>query len=199
MAKVVKFPSITPEKFGLQRARRKKGDIQDKRGQLNLFSGGRVIRLNQLTSFEEALMLDDQGNLKDAKEKYKKAIEEQDSLADAYCNLGILESQEGNYAKAIDCFTLCLKHEARQYEAHYNLANLFAEVGNFSLAKIHYRVSIELEPSFPNNYFNLGLTLAMNKEFKEAVNVLQQYRALTPLEEHKQTDELIHQLVAACD
>src|SRR5688572_5124764 len=122
MAKVVKFTSITQEKFGFQQARKRKGNAQEKRGQLNLFSGAKIIKLNQLSCFEEALMLDDQGNTKDAKKKYIQAIEEQDALADAYCNLGILESQEGNFAKAIDCFTLCLKYEPRQYEAHYNLA-----------------------------------------------------------------------------
>ena len=197
MAKVVKFTSATPEKFGPQRARRQKKSALEKPGQLNLFSGGKIIRLNQLSAFEEALMLDDQGDFKSAKEKYIKAVEENDSIADAYCNLGILESQEGNYAKAIDSFTLCLKYEPRQYEAHYNLANLFAEMGNFSLAKMHYKISIELEPVFSNNYFNLGLTLAMNKEYKEAVDVLRQYRQLTPMEEHKYTDELIYQLMNA--
>jgi tetratricopeptide (TPR) repeat protein len=196
MAKVVKFPSVTPEKFGPQRARRQKKSTLEKQGQLNLFSGGKLIRLNQLSCFEEALMLDDQGDYKSAKEKYLKAIEENDSIADAYCNLGILESQDGNFAKAIDAFTLCLKHEPRQYEAHYNLANLFAEVGNYALAKMHYRISIELESSFCNNYFNLGLTLAMNKEYKEAVEILRQYRELTPCEEHKQTDDLINQLMS---
>jgi tetratricopeptide (TPR) repeat protein len=196
MAKVVKFSSATPEKFGPQRARREKKLSSDKQGQLNLFSGGKIIRLNQLTSFEEALMLDDHGEFKAAKERYIKAIAENDSLADAYCNLGIIEAQEGNQARAIDCFTNCLKHEPRQYEAHYNLANLFAEVGNYALAKMHYKVSIELEPSFVNNYFNLGLTLAMNKEYKEAVEILQQYRELSPLEEDKQTDELIAHLMS---
>ncbi len=198
MTKVVKFTAaVTPEKFGLQRALKKKGTAVQKPGQLNLFSGGKVVRLNQLTHFEEALMLDDQGNAKAAKEKYLKAIEEQDSLADAYCNLGILESQDGNYARAIDCFTLCLKYEPRQYEGHYNLANLFAEAGNFALAKMHYQISIELEPRFCNNYFNLGLMLAISKEFNEALDVLRQYRQLAPCEEHKQTDELIRQLLSA--
>jgi tetratricopeptide (TPR) repeat protein len=196
MAKVVKFPSATPEKFGPQRARREKKSASDKESQLNLFSGGKIIKLNQLSAFEEALMLDDQGDFKSAKAKYAKAIADNDSIADAYCNLGILESQDGNFAKAIDAFTLCLKYEPRQYEAHYNLANMFAEMGNFALAKMHYKISIELDPSFSNNYFNLGLTLAMNKEFKEAVDILQQYKELTPNEEHKHTDELISQLMS---
>ena len=68
------------------------------------------------------------------KQEYLKAIESKDSIADAYCNLGILESQDKNYSKAIDCFTLCLKEDPRHFEAHYNLANLYAEIGNFMFA-----------------------------------------------------------------
>jgi tetratricopeptide (TPR) repeat protein len=195
MAKIIQFPlNPAPEKFGLQRARKKKGKEGGKAGQLNLFTGGKVIRLNQLSVFEEALLLDEQGQVKQARQYYQKAIEKEDCPADAYCNLGIIESQEGNYSKAIDCFTLCLKLNPRHYEAHYNLANLYAEVGNHALAKVHYGIAIELEPDFPNSYFNLGLTLALIREYKEAVQYLKKYRDLAPAEEHHQTDDLIYKL-----
>jgi tetratricopeptide (TPR) repeat protein len=190
MAKVIKFPVPAPEKFGPQRVRKKKGTT-DKQGQLNLFSAGKVVALNQLTTFEEALIFDERGDDATARSRYLLAIEKVDALADAYCNLGILEFQQGNTTKAIDYFTLSLRHEPRHFEAHYNLANLYAEVGNFPLAKIHYKVSIEIEPSFPNSYFNLGLALAMNKEFAEAIQALNQYRLLTPQSEHAHADELI--------
>lgn len=194
MAKVVKFPTPVPEKFGPQRVRKKKESAPSKDGQLNLFSGGRIVRLNQLSPFEEALLLDDSGDKEAAKAQYVKAIQENDSVADAYCNVGILEAQDNNYAKAIDFFTRCLKHDPRHYEAHYNLANLYAEVGNFTLAKIHYETAIEVEPTFTNSYFNLALTLAMMKSFGDAVNVLNQYRQLTPTEDHTVTDDLIRKL-----
>ena len=123
MAKVVQFPiNNTPEKFGLQRALKKKTKPSSKPGQLNLFTSGKVVKLNQLSSFEEALMMDEQGDTKTARLLYQKAINDNDSAADAYCNLGIIESQEGNYPKAIDNFTLALKKDPRHYEAHYNLA-----------------------------------------------------------------------------
>ena len=197
MAKVVKFPVPTPEKFGPQRVQKKHSSGSEKHGQLNLFSGGKVIRLNRLSLFEEALLMDDQGDKESAKLRYEKAIEAQDSIADAYCNLGILEFQDRHYPKAIDCFTRCLKEEPRHFEAHYNLANLYAEVGNFLLAKVHYEISIEMEPAFPNSYFNLGLTLAMNKEFKDAVEVLNTYRQLTSEDDHRQVDDLIEKLSGA--
>lgn len=194
MAKVIKFPIPTPEKFGPQRVRKKKCDSLGKTGQLNLFTSGKVVRLHQLGPFEEALMLDEQGNKTDAKKGYLKAIAEGDCMADALCNLAIIETQEGAIVKAIDHFTQSLKHEPRHYEAHYNLANLYAEVGNFGLAKIHYEIAIEIEPSFMNSYFNLGLTLAMVKDFKEAVRILKQYRKLSPNENHQQTDDLLQKL-----
>ena len=195
MAKVIKFPIPTPEKFGPERVRKKKPG-RDKTGQLNLFTSGKIIRLNQLTPFEEALMLDEQGDKIRARTGYLKAIEDGDSIADAYCNLGIIECQNGLTAKAIDSFTQCLKHDPRHYEAHYNLANLYAEVGNLALAKIHYEIAIEIEPAFPNSYFNLGLTLAMSKQFKDAVKVLDEYKRLTPPDVAKQAEDLIQKLIS---
>ncbi len=196
MAKVVKFPGPTPEKFGLQRVGKKVIEKKDteKQFQLPLFSGARVVKLNPLTSFEEALLQDEQHELKSAKTLYQKAIDEGESMEDAYCNLGILESDENNTAKAIDCFTKCLKLDPRHFEAHYNLANLYAEVGNYALAKFHYGISIEIEPNFPNSYFNLGITLALNKEFDEAVKLLYAYRNLSSGEDLSYTDDLIRQL-----
>ncbi len=194
MAKVIQFPSPNPEKFGFKPVRKKRHTETGRHGQLNLFSGGKIISLNQLSTFEEALMLDEQGNEK-AKEIYLKAIQQGDSVADAYCNLGILESEQKNYTKAIDCFTRGLKEDPRHFEAHYNLANMYAEVGNIPLAKLHYQMSIEIEPGFPNSHFNLGLTLAMNKEIEEAIQALLAYRSLVTYEEEKtQAEDLINSL-----
>lgn len=192
MGKVIQFPTPNPEKFGFKPVRKKKGD-RPKHGQLNLFTGGKVVSLNQLSVFEEALLLDEQGDSR-AANQYLKAIKEGDAVADAYCNLGILESERKNHTKAIDCFTKSLREDPRHFESHYNLANVYAEIGNLPLAKIHYQISIEIEPSFPNGYFNLGLTLAMNKEFEEAIKTLVSYRAFVSTDELGQVDELIKSL-----
>jgi tetratricopeptide (TPR) repeat protein len=193
MAKVVQFPIPSPEKFGFKPVRKPKASEPQKKGQLNLFAG-KVVRLNQLTPFEDGLMHDDQGDIAKARESYQKAIQMNDARADAYCNLGIIESEARNYSKAIDCFTLCLKDQPRHFEAHYNLANQYAEVGNLPLAKVHYQMSIEIEPTFPNSYFNLGLTLAMNKEIDAAIQALLNYRNLADPDDRPQAEELINML-----
>lgn len=194
MGKVVQFPISSPEKFGFKPVRKKKSDVPEKKGQLNLFVGGKVVKMNSLTPFEEALLIDDMGDTEKARELYLKAIKAKDSLADAYCNLGIIESEARHYSKAIDCFTLCLKEDPRHFEAHYNLANQYAEIGNLPLAKVHYQMSIEIAPEFPNSYFNLGLTLAMNREIDEAIQALLNYRSVAAAEDRKQAEDLINML-----
>jgi tetratricopeptide (TPR) repeat protein len=195
MGKVVQFPiSSSTEKFGFKPVRKKKADVPGKKGQLNLFVGGKVVKMNSLTPFEEALLIDDMGDAKRARELYLEAIKAKDSLADAYCNLGIIESEARHYSKAIDCFTLCLKEDPRHFEAHYNLANQYAEIGNLPLAKVHYQMSIEIAPEFPNSYFNLGLTLAMNKEIDEAIQALLNYRNIAAPEDRRQAEDLVKML-----
>lgn len=194
MAKVVKFPVQPPEKFGFRPVRKTRPANPNKPGQLNLFVGGKVVKLNQLSSFEEALLLDEQGDER-ARELYLKAIVEFECVPDAFCNLGIIESRARNYSKAVDCFTLSLKEDPRHFESHYNLANLYAELGNLPLAKLHYQISINIEPEFPNSYFNLGLTQAMNKEIEESVQSLLTYKRLAAQDDVTPVDELIDSLL----
>ena len=103
MGKVVKFPIQTPEKFGFKPVRKRRESPPPRHGQLNLFVGGKVVKLNQLSPFEEALMLDEHEDAR-ARDHYLKAIKEGDSIADAYCNLGILESKLRHFAKAKKLF-----------------------------------------------------------------------------------------------
>src|SRR5262245_52714099 len=89
-------------------------------GQLNLFrvEPTRLARL--LTPFEEALLLHEQGDPKAAAEHYVEAISEGDNVAEAYCNLGIINLERGELSSALDNFTLSLKNDPRHVEAHYN-------------------------------------------------------------------------------
>ena len=147
----------------------------------------------ELSWFEQALLWDERGNSK-AAEGYQKAIEENDCVADAYCNLGIIESQKGNTTTAFDCFTTSLKHEPRHSEAHYNLGNLYFDANDFRLAQIHYELAAEMDPSFPNVYFNLALVQAIGNDLAAAVSALTKYQELVSADEARNADELFHNL-----
>src|SRR5512140_3813404 len=100
MAQILKFPAQA-SKFGFKRVK-KRARAADNPDQLDLFPRptAQILEfLPDLSRFEQALLLDERGDAK-AAELYAKAIEEHDCVADAYCNLGIIESQNGKTAKA---------------------------------------------------------------------------------------------------
>ena len=154
----------------------------------------RIVNLpTRFSPFEEALLLDERGD-KDAADSYWKAISNGDAVADAYCNLGILESKAGKTEKAFDSFTKSLKEDPRHLESHYNLANLYFDLDNLRLAQQHYEIAAQIDPKFPNIYFNLGLVLAINENLQEAIDVLGKYQELVPQQEGCKADELLASL-----
>ncbi len=160
-------------------------------GQMSLFRpvSGQVARL--LTAFEEALVLHEQGDPK-AAEFYLQAINEGDNVAEAYCNLGLIEVEQTNPSRAIDSFTLSLKHDPRHVEAHYNLANLYYDAGDFPLARLHYEAAAQIEPNFSLVYYNLALVYHRLNNYSAASKALERYRELEPEDEEiNLIDELL--------
>src|SRR6267154_1968206 len=194
MGQILKFP-VQATKFGYKRVRKGCKAAQNP-DQLDLFTqpSAQILSLaSEFGRFEQALMLDERGDLK-AAELYLKAIEEQDCVSDAYCNLGIIESKQRNTTKAFDCFTTSLKFNPRHSEAHYNLGNLYFDANDFRLAQIHYEMAAEVDPSFPNVYFNLALVQAINNELMAAVSALTKYQELVSEVEGRNADELLQNL-----
>jgi tetratricopeptide (TPR) repeat protein len=194
MAQIIKFPAPA-SKFGYKRVKRRAKSAENP-NQLHLFSQPTAKILNfaaELGLFEQALLLDEREDGK-AEELYLQAINEQDCVADAYCNLGIIQSKQGNTTKAFDSFTTSLKHNPRHFEAHYNLGNMYFDLNDHRLAQLHYQIANEIDPSFPNAYFNLALVLAINNDLAAAVTALTTYQALVSIEKARHADELLENL-----
>ena len=194
MGQILKFP-VRAAKFGYQRVPKRAGKGENP-AQLHLFSQPTAQVLQFVAGsgpFEQGLLLDERGDGR-AAEFYLKAIAEQDCVADAYCNLGIIESKQGRTAKAFDHFTNCLKHHPRHLEAHYNLGNMYFEINDLRLAQAHYEMAAEVDPSFPSVYFNLALVLSINKELRPAISALTKYQELVPPNEGRNADELLANL-----
>ena len=166
-------------------------------GQMSLFraesSQVQVSRL--LTPFEEALVLHEQGDA-NAAEFYEQAITEGDNIAEAYCNLGIIELDRGNMVGALENFAQSLKNDPRHVEAHYNLANLYYDAGDFPLARLHYEAAIQIEPNFSLVYYNLALVYHRLNNVEGARQSLNRYKDLEPGDEEI---ELVDQLLKAMD
>jgi tetratricopeptide (TPR) repeat protein len=193
MGKILKFP-VQASKFGFKRVRKRAA--AEHPDQLHLFpqASAQIVDLALESSrFEQALLFDERGDSR-AAELYRKAIDEGDCVADAHCNLGIIESQNGNIARAFDCFTNSLKHNPRHFEAHYNLGNLYFDASDFRLSQVHYEMAAEIDPSFANLYFNLALVQAINSDLNAAVATLTRYQELVSVEEGRKADELLREL-----
>src|SRR5438270_2409778 len=178
MAQILKFPAQA-SKLGFKRVKKRKEPAENP-GQLHLFPrhSAQILSFSSaLSCFEQALMLDERGDA-GAADLYARAIEENDCIADAWCNLGIIQSQRGNTIKAFDCFTTSLKYNPRHSEAHYNLGNLYFDVGDLRLAQVHYEIAGEVDPSFANVYFNLALVLAIKSDLGAAISALTKYQEL---------------------
>jgi len=195
MAQILKLP-VQASKLGYRRVR-KRAKVAENPDQLDLFPRPKAQILGftpaGLSTFEQALVSDERGDQK-AAELYVQAIDEQDCVADAFCNLGIIESQKGNAIKAFDCFTTCLKHNPRHSEAHYNLANLYFDLNDFRLAQIHFEMAVEVEASFANAYFNLSLVQAINNDPAGALRSLGKYQELVPESEGRIAVEVLENL-----
>jgi tetratricopeptide (TPR) repeat protein len=194
MGEILKFPGDAT-RLGYSRVR-KRARRADDPNQLDLFLAAPVKLMSfspALSPFEQALQCDERGDAR-ATALYAQAIEAQDRVADAFCNLGILESKRGHTAKAFDCFTQSLKHDPRHSEAHYNLANLYFEANDFRLAQLHYELAAEVDPTFANALFNLALVQSINHELAAAIATLVRYQQIVSAEEARNADDLLRSL-----
>lgn len=207
---VIRFPVEAIAKLGHKRVkrgekrRRTRAARMEREGQINMFGSdgvphemGKVVPLPlRLSTFEEALLLDEQGDAR-AEEIYLRATEDDEYAADAWCNLGVLKSHQGCTGDAFDCFTQSLTVDTRHAESHYNIGNLYFDMGDMRLARAHYEIAADIEPDFPNVHFNLGLVTALTEDYQAAYRAFTHYRDLAPPNEARIANELLASIRSA--
>src|SRR5260370_18909824 len=117
-------------------------------------------------------------------------------MAEGYCKLGIIAVDQGDASSAVNNLTLSLKPDPRHVEAHYNLANLYYDAGDFPLARLHYEAAAQIEPNFSLVYYNLALVYHRLTNVAAATQALQKYKELEPGDE---VIELVDQLLKALE
>jgi len=141
--------------------------------------------------FQRALAMDE---LHDpgTKALYLEAIAVGDCVADAYCNLGLLELQDGNRSGAYDCYTRALKQDPRHFESHYNLACFYLESRELDLAQLHLEICACLEPEqCPQVHLDLGVVLTLKEQYDLAYRHLVSFKQLAGEADETQADALL--------
>ncbi len=202
---VIRFPVEAVSRHGFHRAAHRPGrrERMEREGQLTLFPApagaedtlpAEVVPLPvRLGPFDEALRLDELGD-DGAEDQYLRAVERGDRAADAWCNLGVIRSQSGDLDSAFDCFAQSLALDPMHAESHYNIGNLYFEIGDLRVARTHYEIALDAWPEFANAWFNLGLVTALSEEYRTAYDALVEYKRLL-YAENAATDAVADELL----
>jgi tetratricopeptide (TPR) repeat protein len=129
--------------------------------------------------FERALMLEERHDNTAAVAAYRRALEFDPKMADAYINLGRLVHQEGDATQAAQLYHEALSCNADDTIAHYNLALALEDQGHSQEAMMHYERAVEIAPDFADAHFNLSRLYERVGQHRQAVRHLIVYKKLT--------------------
>ncbi|MBF0158328.1 MAG: tetratricopeptide repeat protein [Magnetococcales bacterium] len=87
-----------------------------------------------------------QGQFRDAKICYQKALAQQQHFAEAYCNLGVLAIIQDRLAEAEGYLRQAIHADINHAEAHYNLAVVLSKQKLLAQAVTHYEYAWRLRP-----------------------------------------------------
>ena len=124
----------------------------------------------------EALM--NQGLLDQAKDKIQEQLKLTPSSAEAYNLLGILYSNEKNYAKALESFQHALSLVPGSTKTRNNLGSLYVAEGKLQFAEEEFRKVLRAEPGNHDANYNLGLVLMTKGLPSAAITHFQRVRPL---------------------
>lgn len=110
-----------------------------------------------------------------ARECYEQCLQANPSHVEAWCNLGVLHRSDGNMDLAMNAYERALSHNPNFELAKSNLAVSLNEKGTAlkeedrKTAKMLYKKSLALQPSFADAHYNLGVLYAEDRKFQRAL------------------------------
>ena len=132
-------------------------------------------------AYLEGCKLDEQEKTWPAAEvAYRRSVELDPTLANAWTNLGNLRYRRADVEEARACYRAALRADEDQPEAHYNLGFLLFEDGCLEKAIVHFRHAVDHDPAFADAHFNLALALEEQSFGDEAREHWAMYLQLDP-------------------
>lgn len=111
-------------------------------------------------AYLEGCRLDEEESTYDAAEAaYRRAIQLDPTLANAFTNLGNLMCKRDRQDEAERMYTRALKLDPEQPEAHYNAGFIAFERGDLPSAAESFERALTSDPGFADAHFNLAMAL----------------------------------------
>jgi tetratricopeptide (TPR) repeat protein len=115
-----------------------------------------------------------------AEAAYRRAIELDPTLANAYTNLGNLMFRRGRAKEAESFYLRALQIDPEQPEAFYNLGFMLYDRGDLPASVLNFRRALRSDPSFADAHFNLAMALTELGERDNAKEHWHTYLRLDP-------------------
>jgi protein O-GlcNAc transferase len=131
-------------------------------------------------ALEEGMILEGQGRLDAALQRYDSAIQLQPDLARAHFSRGNILLDRGDAASALEAYANAVEHKPDSAALHYNIGNAQLRLEHADEAIAACRQAILLKPDFANAHLTLGLALGKLGLHREAIASLQRAAGIEP-------------------
>ena len=128
---------------------------------------------------QEAVLLHQSGQLKQAATIYQQVLDVEPGNVDALHLLGLVSHQSGQPETAVTLIKQALDISPNQLDFLHNLANILRNLGRFEEAVQVYLQVIQLQPNSAEIYNGLGISLYKLDQFQSAMRA---YRAAIKLD-----------------
>jgi tetratricopeptide (TPR) repeat protein len=128
-----------------------------------------VTQKNYLAYNNLGFYLSHRGEVAEAMENYRKALDIKPDYEDALNNLGYAYAGQKKYPEAIANYEAALRIRPNHPEVNDNYGNALADVGRVDEAISHYMVTLQQKPEHADAHNNLGVALSMKGRYAEAI------------------------------
>jgi len=136
----------------------------------------KMPKVNAKTYFAVGQLMQRQGNLPGALEKYQQAIQVDPSFVAAYDKIGLICTRAGRYEQAIEAFKKAIQHQPKSAYLRNNLGFTYLMAGRLDDARAEFSNAINLQPHYPRAQANLAIALARLGRYDQA---LEQFKRVT--------------------
>ena len=122
-----------------------------------------------LRLIDKGNVLEESGQLEEAMQCYRAAIDSAPGLARAHMNQGNILLATGRAEEALDAYLRALDLDPNYAAAHYNAGNAQVYMGRYDAARASYEKAIQLKPDFTDAHVALGCVLEDIGQLNDAV------------------------------
>ncbi len=113
-------------------------------------------------------------------EYYQKAININPKYVEAYNNMGIIYSKQGNDNKALEMYEKAISINPEHASTYANMGAAYNNKGDFDKAIKLYGKAININPSDAESYYNMGLAYDHKGNYDKAIGLYEKAISFNP-------------------